>query len=120
MNGSDMTMTTEHGKTKHVNISHDLRRIQSTFSGKEPLDSLKKNFVATAQQSPHAFQVKLVPRAHRLHRIDYVDVKLDKQTFLPQALTIEGSDGVTSVFTFDVTSVNAKLPAGTFDAPEAK
>ena len=121
LNGSDLTMTTDKGKTRHVDIGRDLRRVQATFNGKAPSDSLKKDFAATEQQTASEFEVKLVPRAERLHRrINSLDIKLDKQTFLPRMFTIVGSNGVTSVFVFDVTSMNAKLPAGTFNATEAQ
>ena len=42
-------------------------------------------------------------------------VKLNKRDFLPRSLEVDGKSGVNSVFTFDITSVNVKLPEDTFE-----
>jgi outer membrane lipoprotein-sorting protein len=42
-------------------------------------------------------------------------VKLDKRNFLLRSLEVDGKSGVNSVFAIDVTSLNQKIPAETFE-----
>jgi outer membrane lipoprotein-sorting protein len=60
--------------------------------------------------------MKLVPRSDPFrHRLNYLVVKLDKRDFMPRSLEIDGKSGVNSVFVIDVSSVNPKIPADTFE-----
>jgi hypothetical protein len=42
-------------------------------------------------------------------------VKLDKRDFLLRSLEVDGKSGVDSVFAIDVSSLNPKIPPGTFE-----
>jgi len=121
LNGDSLYITTADGKTQEMDISHDIRRVESPLSGKSSLDSLKKNFTVSAQENSRDFEMKLIPRAQSLrHRLNYLVLKLNKQDFLPRSIEVDGKNGVTSVFTLDMTSVNRKLPEDTFEVRKAK
>jgi outer membrane lipoprotein-sorting protein len=47
--------------------------------------------------------------------MNYLIVKLDKKDFMLRSLEVDGKSGVNSVFVIDVSSVNPKLPADTFE-----
>jgi outer membrane lipoprotein-sorting protein len=53
-------------------------------------------------------------------RLNYLTVKLDKRDYLPRSLEIDGKNGVNSVFLIDYTTLNAKLPAETFEVYKPK
>jgi outer membrane lipoprotein-sorting protein len=65
--------------------------------------------------------LKFVPRSEAFRRrLNYLVVKLDKRDFLPRSLEVDGKSGVNSVFRIDFTSLNAKLPAETFEVSKPK
>ncbi|MFZ0956719.1 MAG: hypothetical protein WAN60_10285 [Candidatus Sulfotelmatobacter sp.] len=60
--------------------------------------------------------MKLVPRTDNFRRkLNYLVVKLDKEKFLLRSLEVDGKSGVNSVFVIDVSSLNPKIPAKTFE-----
>jgi outer membrane lipoprotein-sorting protein len=82
---------------------------------------LKKDYNITTQENNLDFEMKLIPRSEYLrHRFNYLVVKLNKKDFLPRSLEVDGKSGVNSVFTFDITSVNIKLPEETFEVLKTK
>lgn len=120
LNDNDLNITTG-GKTEVLNISHDVHRAQSSFRGEDSIDSLKKSFTFTAQENRRNFEIRLAPRSQTLrHRLNYLVVKLNKQNYLPRSLEVDGRNGVTSVFTFDINSVNTQLPKDTFEVLKTK
>ena len=65
--------------------------------------------------------MKLVPRSDAFRRrLNYVVVKLNKRDFLLRSLEVDGKSGVNSVFAIDVSSVNPKIPAETFEVYKPK
>lgn len=109
-----LTVTTSSG-TESMPIGASVRRAQSSFSRANSITGLKKNFEITATENPNDYQLRFVPHAEGFRkRINYLVVKLDKQTFLPHSLEVDGKSGVNSVYAVDVTSTNQKLPSGTF------
>lgn len=121
LDGDFLYLTAADGKTKKINISDDARRAQSSYRGKDSLDSLKKNFTITAQEDSRNFSLKLIPRSQRLrHRLNDLVVKFNKQDFLPRSIEVDGNNGVRSVFALELTSENKKLPENTFEGIEAK
>ncbi len=121
LNGDSLNITTADGQTQEMNIRRDVRHVEASLRGKKSLDSLKKNFTITAQENSRDYALKLVPRTQSLrHRMNYLVVKLNKQDFLPRSIEVNGKNGVTSVFTLDMTSVNRKLPENTFEVPKNK
>ena len=104
------------GKTEVMEIGRSVRRAQSYFGRDNSLGNLKKNFTITVQEDSRDYQMKLVPRSDPFrHRLNYLVVKLDKRDFMPRSLEIDGKSGVNSVFVIDVSSVNPKIPADTFE-----
>jgi outer membrane lipoprotein-sorting protein len=109
------------GKTQVMNIGSDVHRVQSSFSGKNSIESLQKDFTVTVQESALAYEMRLVPRAEALRRrFNYLMVKLNKRDFLPRSLEVDGKSGVNSVFTFDIASVGQKIPEDTFEVVKKK
>ena len=109
------------GKTEVRNIDRDIHHAESSFGGEDSLDGLEKNFDITAQETSGDFELKLIPRSQALRRtLNYLVVKLNKQDFLPRSLEVDGKSGVNSVFVFDITSTNTKLPEDTFEVIKTK
>lgn len=121
LNGDALSMTTADGKTLRRNIGRDVRRVQSSLSGKNSIDALKKDFTVTVQENHQDFVMKLIPRTLNLrHRLNYLVVKLNKQNFLPRSVEVDGKNGVNSVFTIHMTAMNKKLPEDTFKEIQPK
>jgi outer membrane lipoprotein-sorting protein len=109
------------GKMQAMDIGSDIHRVQSSFAGSKSIETLKKDYTITTQESSLDFEMKLIPRSESLrHRFNYLIVKLNKRNFLPRSLEVDGKSGVNSVFTFDITSVNTKLPEDTFEVLKTK
>ncbi len=112
---------TSGGKTEVMDVGSSVRRAQSYFSRENSIANLKKNFTITVQEDSRDFEMKLVPRSEAFRRrLNYVVVKLDKQDFLLRSLEVDGKSGVNSVFSIDVSSVNPKIPAETFEVYKPK
>ena len=109
------------GETQVLDIGSGVRRAQSSFSRENSIEGLKKNFTITAQENGREYELKFVPRSEAFRRrLNYLVVKLDKRDFLPRSLEVDGKSGVNSVFRIDFTSLNAKLPAETFEVSKPK
>jgi outer membrane lipoprotein-sorting protein len=104
------------GKTEVMEVGSSVRRAQSYFSRENSIANLKKNFIITVQEDDRDYEMKLVPRTDNFRRrLNYLVVKLAKRDFLLQSLEVDGKSGVNSVFVIDVTSLNPKIPAETFE-----
>ena len=109
------------GETQVLDIGSGVRRAQSAFSRENSIEGLKKNFTITAQENGREYELKFVPRSEAFRRrLNYLVVKLNKRDFLPRSLEVDGKSGVNSVFRIDFTSLNAKLPAETFEVSKPK
>ena len=116
-----LNVTNGDGNTEVLDIGSGVRRAQSAFSRKNSIEGLKKNFTITAQENGREYELKFVPRSEAFRRrLNYLVVKLDKRDFLPRSLEVDGKSGVNSVFRIDFTSLNAKLPAETFEVSKPK
>jgi outer membrane lipoprotein-sorting protein len=114
---NDNTLNATTGdKTEVMDVGGSVRRAQSYFSRESSIGNLKKNFTITVREESGDFEMKLVPRTDNFRRrLNYLVVKLDKQNFLLKSLEVDGKSGVNSVFAIDVTSLNPKIPAETFE-----
>lgn len=116
-----VNVTADGGKTQVMDIGNDIRRVQSSFLGPKSMENLKKDYTITTQENSLDFEMKLIPRSESLrHRFNYLVVKLNKKDFLPRSLEVDGKSGVNSLFTFDVTSTNIKLPEDTFEVQKTR
>jgi hypothetical protein len=116
-----LNLTGGDGKTQAMDIGSGVRRAQSAFSRENSISGLKKNFTITATENSRDYEMKFVPRTEIFRRrMNYLVVKLNKRDFLPRSLEVDGKSGVNSVFLIDFTSLNAKLPAETFEVVKAK
>jgi hypothetical protein len=121
LNADFLNLQIAGGKTQVMNIGSDVRRVQSSFSGKNSVEDLKKNFDVSVQESASTFDMRLIPRsAASRHRFNYLVVKLNKHDFLPRSLDVDGKSGVHSAFTFDIASLGQKVPEGTFEVQKTK
>ena len=108
-------------KTEVLEVGSSVRRAQSYFSRENSIANLKKNFTITVQEDGGSYAMKLVPRSDAFRRrLNYLVVKLNKRDFLLQSLEVDGKSGVNSVFAIDVSSVNPKIPAETFEVYKPK
>ena len=109
------------GQTEVLDIGSGVRRAQSAFSRQNSIEGLKKNFTITATENGREYEMRFVPRTEVFRRrLNYLVVKLDKRDFLPRSLEVDGKSGVNSVFRIDFSSLNAKLPAETFEVSKPK
>jgi outer membrane lipoprotein-sorting protein len=116
-----LNVTSGDGNTEVLEIGSGVRRAQSSFSRENSIENLKKNFAITAQENGREYELKFVPRSVNFRRrLNYLTVKLDKRDYLPRSLEIDGKNGVNSVFLIDYTTLNAKLPAETFEVYKPK
>jgi outer membrane lipoprotein-sorting protein len=112
---------TSGGKTEVTEIGRSVRRAESYFGRENSLGNLKKNFTISVQEDSQDYQMKLVPRSDTFRsRLNYMVVKLNKQDFLLRSLEVDGKSGVNSVFVIEVSSVNPKIPADTFEVQKPK
>ena len=103
-------------RTEVLEVGSNVRRAQSYFSRENSIANLKKNFTIRVQEDSRSYDMKLVPRSEAFRRrLNYLVVKLSKQDFLLRSLEVDGKSGVNSVFAIDVSSVNPKIPAETFE-----
>jgi outer membrane lipoprotein-sorting protein len=114
-------VTASDGKTEVLEIGSSVRRAQSTFSRESSIVGLKKNFIITAREDSREYELKFVPNSVVFRRrLNYLIVKLNKHDFLPRSLEVDGKSGVNSVFDLSITSLNAKLPASSFEVTKPK
>jgi outer membrane lipoprotein-sorting protein len=120
-NGDYLNVTTGDGRTEVLEIGSGVRRAQSTFSRESSIVGLKKNFIITAQENSREYELKFVPSSVAFRRrMNYLIVKLNKKDFLLRSLEVDGKSGVNSVFAIEMTSLNAKLPASSFEVTKPK
>jgi hypothetical protein len=116
-----LNVTGGDGNTDVLEIGGSVRRAQSAFSRENSIEGLKKNFTITAEENGREYELKFVPRSDAFRRrLNYLAVKLNKRDFLPRSLEVDGKSGVNSVFLIDYTTLNAKLPAATFEVYKTK
>ena len=107
--------------TQVMDVGSNVRRAQSYFSRENSIANLKKNFTITVQEHSGSYDMKLVPRSEAFRRrLNYLVVKLNKRDFLLRSLEVDGKSGVNSVFAIEVSSVNPKIPADTFEVYKPK
>jgi outer membrane lipoprotein-sorting protein len=117
-----LNVTTDGGrKTEVMDVGGNVRRTQAYFSREGSLANLKKNFEIALSREPGLYVMKMTPRTESFRRkINFVVVKLDAGRFLLRSLEVDGKSGVNSVFRIEMTSMNTKIPAGTFDVYRPK
>jgi len=118
---TDYLNVTSDENTQVLEIGSGVRRAQNAFSRGNSIEGLKKDFTISVQENPREYEMRFVPRTVAFRRrVNYLVVKLDKHSFLPRSLEVDGKSGVNSVFLVDFTTLNAKLPADTFEVNKPK
>jgi outer membrane lipoprotein-sorting protein len=103
-------------RTDVLDVGENVRRTQSYFTKGNSLENLKKNFAVDVRDDGRDFVMTLVPRAGRFaNALNYITVRLGKEDFLLHSLVVDGKSGVNSRFEIQITSLNSKIPPGTFD-----
>jgi hypothetical protein len=119
-----LNVTTGHGDmttTEVLQVGQHVRRTQAYFSRANSIQNLKRNFAITLREDSTVYQMKLVPRSSRFaSRVNYVVVKLLKDSFLLRALEVDGKSGVNSVFDILVTDINPKINEEMFSVYKPK
>lgn len=108
-----LNVTTTRGgekRTEVLEVGQQVRRTQAYFSRENSIENLKRNFTITLQEDSKVYEMKLVPRSSRFgSRVNYVIVKLLKDTFLLRSLEVDGKSGIHSVYDIQVTDFNPKI-----------
>jgi outer membrane lipoprotein-sorting protein len=117
-----LNVTTDGGrKTEAMDVGGNVRRTQAYFSRDNSLGNLKKTFDIAVSREPGVYVLKMTPRTESFRRkIVQIVVKLDAAKFLLRSLEVDGKSGVTSVFRIEMTSLNSRIPDGTFDVYRPK
>lgn len=117
-----LNVTTGGGsKTEVMDVGGNVRRTQAYFSKDNSLANLKKSFDIAVSREPGLYVMTMAPRTENFRRrIGRIVVKLDAAQFLLRSLEVDGTSGVNSVFRIEMTSLNTKIPAGTFDVYRPK
>jgi outer membrane lipoprotein-sorting protein len=117
-----LNVTTGGGReTEVMDVGGNVRRTQAYFSKDNSLANLRKTFEIALSREPGLYVMTMAPRTESFRRrIGRIVIKLDAARFLLRSLEVDGSSGVTSVFRIEMTSLNARIPAGTFDVYRPK
>lgn len=122
-NGYLNVTTTRDGekKTEVLEVGQQVRRTQAYFSRENSIENLKRNFTITLRDDGKAYQMRLAPRSSRFAtRVNYVVVKLLKDSFLLSSLEVDGKSGVHSVYEIQVTQLNPKIDEEMFHVYKPK
>ena len=117
-----LNVTTGNGKrTEVIDVGGNVQRTQKYFSKENSIENLQRTFTIAAREDSRVYELKLTPRTEAFRgRINYIVVRLARQDFLLRSLEVDGKSGVNSVFSVDITSLNAKPPAGAFEVYRPK
>jgi hypothetical protein len=116
-----LNATGSDGQTEILEIGSGVRRAQATFSREGSIAGLQKDFSITVTENEREYEMKFVPRTEAFRkRLNFLVVKLNKRTFLPRSIEVDGRSGVNSVFAIDITSTNEKLPAAIFEVKKSQ
>ena len=123
-NDDYLNVTTSRGgekTTEVLEVGHQVRRTQAYFSRENSIQNLKRNFAITVHEENKVYEMKLVPRSSRFaSRVNYVVVKLLKDSFLLSSLEVDGKSGVRSVYEIQVTDLNPKIDEEMFHVYKPK
>jgi outer membrane lipoprotein-sorting protein len=123
-NDDYLNVTTTHGgekTTEVLEVGHQVRRTQAYFSRENSIQNLERNFTITSREDNETYELKLVPRSSRFSsRVNYVAVKLLKDSFLLSSLEVDGKSGVRSVYEIKVTDLNPKIDEEMFHVYKPK
>jgi hypothetical protein len=116
-----LNATGSDGQTEILEIGGGVRRAQAAFSREASLAGIEKDFTVAVAENDREYEMKFVPRSEAFRkRLNLLVVKLDKRTFLPRSIEVDGKSGVNSVFAIDITSTNEKLPAAIFEVKKSR
>jgi hypothetical protein len=102
-------------RTEAIEVGRYVRRAQSYFSRDNSIRNLLENFTIRVRESDAVYEMRLEPRTQRFaSRINSLVVRFDKIGFSLRALEVDGTSGVRSVFSIEITSKNTKLDDGIF------
>ena len=118
----NVTTTRDGQKTTEVlQVGQQVRRTQAYFSRENSIENLKRNFTITLHEDNKVYEMKLVPRSSSFaNRVNYVVVKLLKDSYLLSSLEVDGKSGVHSVYEIQVTALNPKIDPEMFNVYKPK
>jgi outer membrane lipoprotein-sorting protein len=116
-NGGILNVSVDGGAhTESMDVAASVSRAQKYFSGPESAANLERDFRIEVSETPDRFVMRLTPVAGRIaKRAVRIAVELGKADAFPRQLTIEGKNGVTSVFDITVERLDVILAASTFE-----
>lgn len=123
-NDGYLNVTTTRGgekRTEVLEVGQQVRRTQAYFSRENSIQNLKRNFTITLRENGQSYDMRLVPKSSRFaNRVNYVAVKLLKDSFLLSSLEVDGKNGVHSKYDIQVTDLNPKIDEEMFHVYKPK
>ena len=123
-NDDYLNVTTTHGgekRTEVLVVGQQVRRTQAYFSRENSIQNLKRNFTITLREDGRIYEMKLVPKSSRFaNRVNYVVVRLLKESFLLSSLEVDGKSGVHSTYDIQVTDLNPRIDEEMFHVYQPK
>jgi len=116
-NGGILNVSADGGAhTEAMDVAASVSRAQQYFSGPDSAANLERDFRIDVSETPDLFAIRLIPVAGRIvKRAVRIAVELGKAQAFPRQITIEGRNGVTSVFDIIVERSGISLDPSTFD-----
>lgn len=123
-NDDYLNVTTTQGgekKTEILEVGQQVRRTQAYFSRENSIQNLKRNFTITLRENGPVYEMRLVPKSSRFaSRVNYIVVKVLKDTFLLSSLEVDGKSGVHSTYEIKVTDLDPKIDEEMFHVYKPK
>jgi hypothetical protein len=118
----NVTTTDGGAKTTEVlEVGQQVRRTQAYFSRENSIQNLERTFTISLHEDSKVYEMRLVPRSSRFaSRVNYVVVKLLKDSFLLSSLEVDGKSGVHSVYQIQATDLNPKIDEEMFHVYKPK
>ncbi len=104
-------------RAERIEVGRVQRKVFRFLGASEPLEELERYFAFTfIDRGPgHDYTLSLKPTAHVIKkRIREVEVDIDRETFLPVAVSYSETDGDSTAYAFHAIVRNKPLDAGLF------
>lgn len=106
------------GELEEVEISRKNRRFVRILAGTQPLDELRSQFEMSLRDpgAPAPYELVLKPTHRSLaKRLKTIELKIDRQLFLPVSFRMVEADGDTTMYVFSGMELNPKLEPENFE-----
>ena len=121
--GVAITYRPEEKRAEKIEIGRMQRRVFRFLGASEPLETLRRYFSFTfrAPRDVGDYTLILTPETYQLRkRLSRVELVIDRDRYLPVAISYSDTGGDTTAYTFENITLNEPIPAATFslDLPD--